>query len=52
MGLDLDPVTEEVVEQGDVVTRTHASREPGLNATASLVYRRGTLVELRFSLAL
>ena len=51
VGLDVDWSSGEVDRDGDLETRRYVDPEPGLNATAWLIYRDGTLVELRFGMA-
>lgn len=52
VGVAPDWSAPEIVRDGEVETRAFTDPDPGLNATAWLVYRGDMLVELRFSLAL
>lgn len=52
IGVEIDWTAPETIDQGEKRVETFWDPDPGLNASASLVYAAGTLVELRFSLAL
>ena len=52
IGLDIDWTTPEVTTETGESTETFWDPEPGLNASASLVFADGSLVALRLSLAL
>jgi len=52
IGVDIDWTVDETTVDGDERLVTYSDPEEGLNAMASLIYRGGTLVGLRFSLAL
>jgi len=52
IGVSPDWRRPEIAREGELEVRGYADPDPGLNATASLVYRGDTLVELRFTLAL
>lgn len=52
IGVEIEWAAPEITAQGDQQVETFWDPDPGLNASASLVYAAGTLVELRFSMAL
>jgi hypothetical protein len=52
IGLQIDWTTPEVTMEGDERVESYWDRDPGLNASASLVSRNGELVAVRLSMAL
>lgn len=52
VGVEIDWTDAETRTDGEERTVTYRDPDEGLNASASLVYRGGTLIALRFSLAL
>jgi triacylglycerol lipase len=52
VGVEIDWTAPEVTIQGDERVETFWDPDPGLNGSASLVYAGGSLVALRFSMAL
>ena len=51
-GLAVEWSTPEITSNGDDVVHTYWDPDPGLNASASLVYSRGVLVAVRAGMAL
>ena len=52
IGLAIDWTSPEVTAEGDELVRTYGDPDPGLNASASLIYAGETLVGIRLSMAL
>jgi hypothetical protein len=52
IGLEIDWAAPEEISEGDETTRTFWDPESGLNASVAFVYRNGTLIEARISMAL